>query len=189
MRMKSLELIVGAFLLLAFGALMFLAIQVSGLTSKMSQPSYHVYAMFQNVGGLTVRAKVTIAGVSVGRVESITLDKKTQLARVDMSINNTVNDISTDAVAAILTSGLLGEKYIGLTPGADDTVLKEGSRIEQTQSSLVLEDLISKFLFNKATETPKPADGAASDAGAAAATPAAPTNSDHASAAASKDAF
>jgi len=163
MRIKSLELLVGAFLLLAFGALMFLAIQVSGLSGETSKASYRVHALFQNVGGLTVRAKVTIAGVSVGRVESITLDAKTQQARVEIAIDSTVNDISTDTVAAILTSGLLGEKYIGLTPGADDTYLKEGSRIEQTQSSLVLEDLIGKFLFNKATEAPKAATPASAE--------------------------
>lgn len=169
MRIKSLELVVGAFLLLAFGALMFLALQVSGLSGELSKPSYRVHAMFQNVGGLTVRAKVTMAGVTIGRVEAIELDRKTQLARVEMSIDNQVNDISTDTVAAILTAGLLGEKYIGLTPGADDTYLKEGSRIEQTQSSLVLEDLIGKFLFNKATEAPKAEAGAASSSAAAAA--------------------
>jgi len=168
MRIKSLELLVGAFLLLAFSALMFLAIQVSGLSGETSKESYRVHALFQNVGGLTERAKVTIAGVSVGRVESITLDAKTQQARVEMAINSEVNDISTDAVAAILTSGLLGEKYIGLTPGADDTFLKEGSRIEQTQSSLVLEDLIGKFLFNKATEAPKAAPEASADSADAA---------------------
>lgn len=161
MRIKSIELMVGSFLLMAFAALMFLAIQVSGLSGEMSKPSYRVYALFQNVGGLTVRAKVTMAGVPIGRVESITLDPKTLLARVEMSIENDVDDISTDTVSAILTAGLLGEKYIGLTPGADEEVLKEGSRIYQTQSSLVLEDLISKFLFNKATETP-PAGGTSS---------------------------
>ena len=163
MRIRSLELLVGAFLLLAFGALMFLAIQVSGLSGETGKASYRVYALFQNVGGLTERAKVTIAGVNVGRVESITLDAKTQLARVELSIESQVNDISTDSVAAILTSGFLGEKYIGLPPGADETYLKEGSRIEQTQSSLVLEDLIGKFLFNKATEAPKAAPDASAD--------------------------
>lgn len=166
MRIKSLELLVGAFLLAAFGALTFLALQVSGLSSEMSRPSYHVHAFFQNIGGLTVRAKVTISGVSIGRVEAISLDPKTQLARVDMAIDNSVNDISTDTVASILTAGLLGEKYIGLVPGADETYLKEGSKIEQTQSALVLEDLIGKFLFNKATETPKAAAPAASAAAA-----------------------
>lgn len=161
MRMKSVEVVVGSFLLMAFAALMFLAIQVSGLSGELSKPSYRVHALFQNVGGLTVRAKVTMAGVPIGRVESITLDPKTLLARVEMSVDNEVNDISTDTVAAILTAGLLGEKYIGLTPGADEEVLQEGSRIYQTQSSLVLEDLISKFLFNKATEAPAGAESSA----------------------------
>ena len=138
MRIKSLELVVGGFLLLAFGALMFLAIQVSGLSSEMSKPSYRVHALFQNVGGPTARAKATMAGVTIGRAESIELDRKTQLARVELSIDRTVDDISTDTVAAILTAGLLGEKYIGLTPGADEDFLTAGSRIEQTQSSLVL---------------------------------------------------
>lgn len=164
MRIKSLELVVGSFLLAGLGALLFLALQVSGLTAEMSKPGYRVHALFQNAGGLTVRARVTIAGVTIGRVEAIGLDPKTQQARVEMSIDSDVNDISTDSVAAILTAGLLGEKYIGLTPGAEDTFLKEGSRIEQTQSSLVLEDLIGKFLFNKATETPK-AGGAAKSSG------------------------
>jgi len=167
MRIKSLELLVGTFLLAGLAALMFLALQVSGLTSEMSQPGYRVHALFQNVSGLTVRARVTIAGVTIGRVESVTLDPKTQLARVEMSIDSDIKDISTDSVAAILTAGLLGEKYIGLTPGADDTYLKEGSRIEQTQSSLVLEDLIGKFLFNKATETPKTGDAPAASSAAA----------------------
>lgn len=163
MRMKSLELLVGAFLLAAFLALAFLAMQVSGLSAEMSKPSYRVHAMFQNVGGLTVRAKVTMAGVNIGRVEAIALDPATQLARVDMSIDREISDISTDTVAAILTAGLLGEKYIGLTPGADETFLKEGSRIEQTQSSLVLEDLIGKFLFNKTQETAPAAAPASAD--------------------------
>lgn len=167
MRIKSVELLVGVFLVAAFGALMFLALQVSGLTQEMSKPSYRVYALFQNVGGLTVRAKVTMAGVTIGRVEAIALDPKTQMGRVEMSIEQPYNQISTDTVAAINTAGLLGEKYIGLTPGADDTYLKDGSRIEQTQSALVLEDLIGKFLFNKTSETPKQpsaSSGSSSDA-------------------------
>ncbi len=166
MRMKSVELVVGSFLLVAFAALAFLAFQVSGLSSEMSKPSYRVHAMFQNIGGLTVRAKVTMAGVAIGRVEAIELDKRTQLARVEMSIDRRYDDISTDTVAAILTAGLLGEKYIGLTPGADEEFLTEGSRIEQTQSSIVLEELIGQFLFSKATEAPagsEPATSAGSD--------------------------
>jgi len=125
---------------------------VSGLSDETGKPSYKVYAHFQNIGGLTLRAKVTMAGVTIGRVTDIQLDRKRLNARVTMEVYNDVNEISTDAVASILTAGLLGEKYIGIVPGADDTFLKEGDEIEQTQSSLVLEDLIGKFLFNKATE-------------------------------------
>ena len=91
-------------------------------------------------------------GVTIGRVAAIELDKKRLNAKVTLEIYNDVNEISTDSVASILTAGLLGEKYIGIVPGADDTFVKNGDEIEQTQSSLVLEDLIGKFLFNKATE-------------------------------------
>ena len=152
MRTRSLELAVGAFLVVGITALFFLAIKVSGLSSELSQPSYKIYAHFQNIGGLTVRSKVTMSGVTIGRVADIELDKKRLNAKVTMEIYNDVNEISTDAVASILTAGLLGEKYIGIVPGADDTFIKNGDEIEQTQSSLVLEDLIGKFLFNKATE-------------------------------------
>ena len=152
MRTRSLELAVGGFLIIGIAALFFLAIKVSGLSSELSQPSYKVYVHFQNIGGLTVRSKVTMSGVTIGRVADIELDKKRLNAKVSLEIFNDVNEISTDAVASILTAGLLGEKYIGIVPGADDTFIKHGDEIEQTQSALVLEDLIGKFLFNKATE-------------------------------------
>ena len=159
MRTRSLELAVGTFLVAAVIALFFLAIKVSGLSDETGKPSYRVFAHFQNIGGLTLRAKVTMAGVTIGRVTNIELDHKRLNAKVTLDIHKDVNEISTDVVASILTAGLLGEKYIGLVPGADDTYLKEGDEIEQTQSSLVLEDLIGKFLFNKATEQ-KPAEAA-----------------------------
>lgn len=165
MRARTVELAVGLFLVAGFLAVFFLAIKVSGLSPESKQPSYKVYAHFQNVGGLTVRAKVTMAGVTIGRVQSITLDPKTFTAKVEFQINKNVNEISTDSVASILTSGLLGEKYIGIVPGADDTYLKDGDEIEQTQSSLVLEDLISKFLFNKATESKPDSSGASAGSG------------------------
>lgn len=152
MRNRSLELAVGGFLVISIVALFFLAIKVSGLSSELSQPSYKVTVHFQNIGGLTVRSKVTMSGVAIGRVAAIELDKKRLNAKVTLEIYNDVNEISTDAVASILTAGLLGEKYIGIVPGADDTFIKNGDEIEQTQSALVLEDLIGKFLFNKATE-------------------------------------
>lgn len=158
MRTRFIEMAVGLFMVAGIAALFFLAIKVSGLSEETDRPSYKVYASFQNAGGLTLRAKVTMAGVVIGRVTDIHLDPKTLKARVTLSINKDVNEISTDSVASVLTAGLLGEKYIGIVPGADDTVLKDGGEIEQTQSSLVLEDLIGKFLFNKANEPAKAAE-------------------------------
>lgn len=157
MRTRFVEMAVGLFLVAGLAALFFLAIKVSGLSDESSKPSYKVYASFQNVGGLTVRAKVTMAGVVIGRVTDIALDPKTLKARVTLDVFNEVKEISTDSVASILTSGLLGEKYIGLVPGADETYIKNGDEIEQTQSALVLEELIGKFLFNKANEPDKAA--------------------------------
>jgi phospholipid/cholesterol/gamma-HCH transport system substrate-binding protein len=157
MRTRLVEIAVGLFLVAGLVALFFLAIKVSGLSDETSKPSYQVYASFQNAGGLTVRAKVTMAGVVIGRVTNIALDPKTLKAKVTLDIYNEVKEITTDSVASILTAGLLGEKYIGIVPGADDTYLKNGDEIEQTQSALVLEDLIGKFLFNKANEPDKAA--------------------------------
>ena len=103
-----------------------------------------------------------MSGVTIGRVASIELDPKRLNAKVTLDIYQEVNQISTDAVASILTAGLLGEKYVGIVPGAENIYLKNGDEIEQTQSALVLEDLIGKFLFNKATESkPAPAGNAA----------------------------
>ncbi|MFN3587640.1 MAG: outer membrane lipid asymmetry maintenance protein MlaD [Moraxellaceae bacterium] len=160
MRSRSIEMAVGLFLVIGFVALFFLAIRVSGLAGETGRPSYQVTASFQNAGGLTVRAKVTMAGVVIGRVTDIRLDPATLKARVTMDIFKEVNEISTDAVASILTAGLLGEKYIGIVPGADDTYLKNGDEIEQTQSALVLEDLIGKFLSSQMN---KPASAPAAD--------------------------
>lgn len=158
MRTRVMEMAVGLFMVAGIAALFFLAIKVSGLSEEVSKPSYRVYASFQNAGGLTVRAKVTMAGVVIGRVTDIRLDPKTLKAKVALDIYNDVNAISTDSVASILTAGLLGEKYIGIVPGADEEVLTNGKEVEQTQSALVLEDLIGKFLFNKTNEPDKAAE-------------------------------
>ena len=152
MRVRGLELAVGAFMLAAALALLVLALKVSGLTLSDNGRSYKIYALFENIGGLTARSKVTMAGVRIGQVTSIVLDEDQLMARVEMEINGDVDYLSLDSSAAILTAGLLGEKYIGLTTGADDEMLADGDFIEDTQSALVLEDLIGKFLFNQATE-------------------------------------
>ena len=170
MNTRTTELAVGAFVIVAAVALFFLAMRVSGLTQSTSANTYTIKASFDNISGLTSRAKVTMSGVSIGRVTSISLDPVRLNAVVEMQINSDVDEISTDAAASILTAGLLGEKYIGIVPGADETYLKNGGEITLTQSSLVLEDLIGKFLFNKATEpatTPATATATtAPDAGA-----------------------
>lgn len=152
MKTRTLELSVGGFLLAGFLAFAFLAIEVSGLSFSAPEDSYRIQARFENVAGLTVRAKVTLGGVLIGRVTGISLDPQTYSAIVEMAIDGGVRELTTDTTAAILTSGLLGEKYIGLTPGADEEFLKEGDLIRDTQSSLVLENLIGSFLSNKLNE-------------------------------------
>ena len=156
MRTRTLELTVGLFMLAGVLALIFLALRVSGLSQDSGEDTYRLTAKFDNIGGLTVRAKVTMAGVVIGRVSRIYLDHKDFVAVVDMDIYKSVNNLSTDTSARILTAGVLGEKYIGLSEGADDKVLKNGDEIYNTQSAMVLEDLISKFLVNKVSGDSSP---------------------------------
>lgn len=111
-----------------------------------------MYARFENIGGLTVRSKVSLSGVQIGEVSNIRIDPQMLMAEVEMTIRGDVDYLSKDSSAQILTAGLLGEQYIGITPGAEDETLQEGDRISDTQSALVLEDLIGKFLFNKVSE-------------------------------------
>ncbi len=148
-------LVVGAFVALAILSLCFLAIKASGVASEMSRASYSLTANFENISGLTKQAKVTISGVPVGQVTDITYDDKMLNAKVTMDIDQAIS-IDDGATASILTSGLLGEKYIGISLGAGDN-LTNGEAIESTQSAVVLEELISKFLFNKTTKEPEPA--------------------------------
>lgn len=156
MRTRFIELAVGLFMVAGIAALFFLAIKVSGLSDETDKPSYRLNAEFSNAGGLTLRAKVTMAGVVIGRVADIRLDPKTLKAHVTLAIHKDVNQIDDEAVASILTAGLLGEKYIGIVPGSGENILKDGDTIADTQSSLVLEELIGKFLSNKVNE-PAPA--------------------------------
>lgn len=148
MRSKRAELMVGCFIVLGIAALVYLAVQVSGLAFSSKKDTYQIVARFDDIAGLTSRAKVSIAGVTVGSVESITFDKELYMALVSMNINSDVDNIPIDSSMAVLTSGLLGEKYLGISIGAEDEMLKDGSEIYDTQSALVLETLISQFLFN-----------------------------------------
>lgn len=152
MRVRMMEIGVGAFLLAGAAALLLLAVNVSGLGLSSAQQNYTLYARFENIGGLTPRAKVTMSGVLIGEVVDIRLDQEQLMALVEMKIHDNVDFLSVDSSASILTAGLLGEQYIGVSVGADDEMLTNGDFIEDTQSALVLEDLIGKFLLNSAAE-------------------------------------
>jgi phospholipid/cholesterol/gamma-HCH transport system substrate-binding protein len=149
MQMRTIEIVVGAFMLAGLISLAVLAVRVSGFNVGAETNTYSVYAKFENIGGLVVRSKVSIAGVVVGQVADIDLDQKTFTALVRLEINGDINQISTDSNAAILTEGLLGGKFIGLTVGAEDQYLQDGSYISDTQSAIVLEDMIGKFLMKQ----------------------------------------
>ena len=149
---RRLELSVGTFVLLGVLCLAFLALEVSGLTQTGDSGSYRLSARFDNVAGLTTRAKVSAAGVTVGRVVGIHYDDTTAGAIVDMEISQDFAQFSEDTSASILTAGLLGEKYIGLSTGGDPSNLKEGDVIYDTQSTIVLEELIGKFLLNMSSD-------------------------------------
>lgn len=149
MQMRTIEIVVGAFILAGIISLAVLAVRVSGFNPGAEESTYTVYAKFENIGGLVVRSKVSIAGVTVGEVSEITLDPQTFMARVAMKIEADVDNISADSAAAILTEGLLGGKYIGLSIGAEEQVLEDGDEIYDTQSAIVLEELIGQFLLNQ----------------------------------------
>lgn len=163
MSKKGIETLVGLFVLLGVLGLVFLALQAANLGSFGNGETYRLQARFDNIGGLKVRAPVRSAGVTVGRVTSITLDGKTYQGVVDMDIEKGF-EFPRDSSAKILTAGLLGDQYIGLEPGGDEKNFAAGDVIKQTQSAVVLENLIGQFLFSKA------ADAGSSSSG----TPAAP---------------
>jgi phospholipid/cholesterol/gamma-HCH transport system substrate-binding protein len=155
MQNRTVETGVGLFLLAGILALILLALRVSGLSASANHDSYKLYANFDNIAGLTVRAKVTMAGVTIGKVTAIDLDHDTFTGRVTMEVDKRVNNLPTDSTASILTAGLLGEKYVGISVGGEQTLLKDGSVIHDTQSALVLEDLIGKFMLNTVSKDAK----------------------------------
>lgn len=146
---------VGLFVLIGGAALVFLALQAANLLTLSFQPTYRLAAKFDNIGGLKPRAAVKSAGVVVGRVESITFDDQSFRAHVSLEMENRYQ-FPKDSSLKILTSGLLGEQYIGIEAGADDQNLATGDTITSTQSAVVLENLIGQFLYNKAAEGPAP---------------------------------
>ena len=151
MSRKTLDLWVGVFVAIGVGALLFLALKVANLSSFAGAGSYKISAKFDNIGGLKARAAVKSSGVVVGRVRDIQFDNQTFEAVVTLSIESRFQ-FPKDTSAKILTSGLLGEQFIGLAAGGDAVNLKDGDTLKITQSAVVLENLISQFLYSKATE-------------------------------------
>lgn len=160
MQGRNLNLAVGAFVLLGLMALLFMALQVSNLSTLSSGSTYELKASFDNIGGLKARAAVRSAGVVVGRVRQIQFDDQQYQALVVLDMDARYQ-FPKDTSAKILTSGLLGDNYIGLEPGGDPEMLKAADRIRMTQSAVVLENLISQFLYGKATEPSSSAAGQA----------------------------
>ncbi|MEO6361804.1 MAG: outer membrane lipid asymmetry maintenance protein MlaD [Caldimonas sp.] len=157
---KSIETFVGIFVLLGFAGVVFLALKAANLGSFSAGETYTVTAYFDNIGALKVRAPVRSAGVTVGRVASIKLDPKLYQGVVTLDIQQGVQ-FPSDSSLRILTSGLLGDQYVGVEPGAGEKMWAGGEQVKQTQSAVVLESLISQFLFSKAAD----AGGAAPAAG------------------------
>jgi len=158
MSRTTLDLWVGFFVAAGLGALLFLALRVGNLSAVSTANTYTLTAKFDNIGGLKVRAPVKSSGVVVGRVEKIQFDTQDYVAVVTIKIDDHYK-FPRDTFATILTSGLLGEQYIGFEVGGDPEMLKAGDFIKKTQSAVVLEKLIGQFLFNKAAEGPETKGG------------------------------
>ena len=150
---RSVELGTGLFVMLGMAALFFLTTQTTGSNDFSSSEAYEVTAHFENVGSLKNRAPVSLSGVTIGRVTSVEFDPQGLNAVVRFKIDNKYAQIPDDSDASILTSGLLGSQYIGLQPGGSEFYLEEGSEILFTQSAIVIENLISKYLFNQSADS------------------------------------
>lgn len=148
---KGIETLVGLFVMVGILAVVFLALKAANLTSFTTGKTYALSAKFDNIGGLKVRAPVKSAGVTVGRVVAIVLDPQSFQGLVTLEIDQRLQ-FPADTSAKILTSGLLGDQYIGLEPGGSDKNLADGGQIRMTQSAVVLENLIGQFLYNRAAE-------------------------------------
>jgi phospholipid/cholesterol/gamma-HCH transport system substrate-binding protein len=159
---RAIELGTGLFVLLGFAALFFLITQITSREFGLGSGGYSLTASFDQIGSLKPGAPVSMSGVTVGRVESIAYDFNEYRALVGLRIDPQYDRIPDDSDASILTAGLLGGQYVGIGPGASETFFREGDRIQFTQSAIVLENLISKFLFSKAAEQ-QPAEGSAQE--------------------------
>ncbi len=151
-KLRKIELFVGLMVITTIASIFVLALKASNLGSFGSDDGYYLTARFDNIGGLTKNSSVTAGGVKVGQVESIYFDTEQHQAVVKLRIYPNFKTFSEDSIASILTSGLLGEKYIGIETGAEEDYLIDGDEIRLTQSALILEQIISQFLFSKADE-------------------------------------
>jgi phospholipid/cholesterol/gamma-HCH transport system substrate-binding protein len=151
MTRKELDLWVGIFAVIGIGAMLFLSLKVANLASFSAADAYQIQAKFENIGSLKVRAPVKSAGVVVGRVSEIHFDNESFEAVVTLNVDGRFK-FPKDSSAKIMTAGLLGEQYIGLSPGGDSVNLKGGDTLKLTQSAVVLENLIGQFLYNKTAE-------------------------------------
>jgi phospholipid/cholesterol/gamma-HCH transport system substrate-binding protein len=160
---RTIDISTGLFVLLGFAAILFLVTQITNREFTLNSTSYRLRADFENVGGLKPGAPVSMAGVTVGRVEDIQYDQKLYKAVVTLRIDGRYDEIPNYSDASILTSGLLGGQYVGLSPGGADEYFKDGDQVTFVQDAVVLESLISKYLFNTASkqQTPAPAAEAA----------------------------
>lgn len=152
MHSRTVEIWVGVLVVLAMAALFMLAMKVSNLNQYAIDDGYLVKAHFSNIGGLKTQSQVSVAGVRIGRIESIDYDPHTFDAVVTMKIGSQYNTLPSDTSASIFTSGLLGEQYIALEPGGAEDYLKHGDEIKITQSAVILEQMIGQLLFQKASE-------------------------------------
>ena len=153
MQSKALELLVGLFFTLGVAAVFILTFRVASLSGAGEGASFEISADFENIGGLKPGAAVTLAGVRIGRVRGIVIDRNTFEAKVTMRIADAYDNIPKDSAASILTAGLLGEQYVGLSPGGEDASLVQGDTLKFTQSALVLENLIGQFVANMSSNS------------------------------------
>jgi phospholipid/cholesterol/gamma-HCH transport system substrate-binding protein len=147
---RAIDLSTGLFVLLGFAAILFLVTQITNREFSLRSDSYRLEAQYENIGGLKVGAPVSMAGVTVGRVEAIGYDQDVLKAVVTLRIDAQYDRIPNDSDASIYTAGLLGGQYIGISPGGSDEYYKDGDRVEFVQDAIVLENLISKYLFSQA---------------------------------------
>jgi len=152
MNTRKAEISVGLFIIIGIAALAMLALKVSNLSESGSSETYQLIAKFDNIGSLKVRSPVRMGGVLIGRVTEISLDSEYLSPVVTLAIFQSYNNLPSETSASILTAGLLGEQYLSLSAGGDEELLTDGDEIENTQSALVIEELIGQFLFNDSSD-------------------------------------